>query len=326
MIIDSSKENIIKAADEILSGGIVAFPTETVYGLGADGLNPTAVAKIFEAKQRPSFNPLILHISSRDQLKELAVIENDIVYSLINRFWPGPLTLVLPKKDIVPDIVTAGNITVAVRMPNHPIAKALIDACGRPIAAPSANQFGFLSPTTAKHVEKQLGDKVNIILDGGKSNVGVESTIIEVTKTDVFILRHGGISFEQLLEVCSSVKEKSIDSNKPNAPGQLFQHYAPNIPIAFLSKITEKDLVGKSIGGLFFKEQSGSVNFDHVEVLSQNGDMREAAANLFFHLHELESKNLDLILVEAVEEKGLGIAIMDRLIKATNTYKTTSRK
>jgi len=193
MIIDSSKENIQKAADEIISGGIVAFPTETVYGLGADGLNPTAVAKIFEAKQRPSFNPLILHISSSDQLNDLVTIENDIVYKLINKFWPGPLTLVLTKKDIVPDIVTAGNPTVAVRMPNHPIAKALIDACGRPIAAPSANQFGFLSPTTAEHVEKQLGDKVKIILDGGKSNVGVESTIVEITKTEVFLLRHGGI-------------------------------------------------------------------------------------------------------------------------------------
>ncbi|MBU0474652.1 MAG: threonylcarbamoyl-AMP synthase [Bacteroidetes bacterium] len=321
MIIDSSKENINKAAEEILAGGIVAFPTETVYGLGADGLNPTAVAKIFEAKQRPSFNPLILHISSRDQLKNLVTIENDIVYLLINRFWPGPLTLVLPKKEIVPDIVTAGNSTVAVRMPNHPIAKALIEACEKPIAAPSANQFGFLSPTTAEHVEKQLGDKVNIILDGGKSDVGVESTIVEVTKTDVFILRHGGISYEQLKEVCGSVKEKIIDSNKPNAPGQLLQHYAPNIPIIFLSEITEKDVEGKRVGGLFFKQQSSSIKFEHIELLSKDGDMREAAANLFFHLHKLESKNLDLILVEAVEEKGLGIAIMDRLIKATNTYK-----
>ncbi len=321
MILKNSKENIAKAVAEIIAGDIVAFPTETVYGLGADGLNPTAVAKIFEAKQRPSFNPLILHISSRDQLKELVNIESNMVYKLINAFWPGPLTLVLPKKNIVPDIVTAGNPTVAVRMPQHPIAKMLIETCGKPIAAPSANQFGFLSPTTAEHVEKQLGKKVNIILDGGKSNVGVESTIVEVTENKIWLLRHGGISLEQLLEVCSSVEVKEIDTNKPNAPGQLLHHYAPKIPMKFLSEITLNELDGKRVGGLFFKENKTKINFAYIEFLSEVGDMREAAANLFFHLHELEVKDLDLIVVEPVEEKGLGIAIMDRLVKATNRYR-----
>ena len=321
MILKNSRENIERAAMEIIAGEIVAFPTETVYGLGADGLNPTAVAKIFEAKQRPSFNPLILHIASHDQLKELVNIESDKVYKLINHFWPGPLTLVLPKKDIVPDIVTAGNPTVAVRMPQHQIAKALIEECDKPIAAPSANQFGFLSPTTAAHVEKQLGDKVNIILDGGKSDVGVESTIVEVTNDKVWLLRHGGISLEQLREVCDSVEVKKTDSDKPNAPGQLFQHYAPKIRMKFISDILPDEHDGKRVGGLFFKENCTEINFSHVEFLSQTGDMREAAANLFFHLHELEEKELDLILVEPVEEKGLGIAIMDRLVKATNRYK-----
>ena len=321
MILKNSKKNIEKAVAEIIAGDIVAFPTETVYGLGADGLNPAAVAKIFEAKQRPSFNPLILHISSRDQLKELVNIESDKVYKLINAFWPGPLTLVLPKKEIVPDIVTAGNPTVAVRMPQHPIAKVLIEACGKPIAAPSANQFGFLSPTTAEHVEKQLGNKVNIILDGGKSDVGVESTIVEVKDNKVLLLRHGGISLEQLREVCSSVEVKEIDTNKPNAPGQLLHHYAPKIPMKFLSEITLNELDGKRVGGLFFKENKTKINFAYIEFLSEAGDMREAAANLFFHLHNLEVKDLDLIIVEPVEEKGLGIAIMDRLVKATNRYK-----
>ncbi len=321
MILKNSKKNIEKAVAEIIAGDIVAFPTETVYGLGADGLNPAAVAKIFEAKQRPSFNPLILHISSRDQLKELVNIESDKVYKLINAFWPGPLTLVLPKKNIVPDIVTAGNLTVAVRMPQHPIAKVLIEACGKPIAAPSANQFGFLSPTTAEHVEKQLGNKVNIILDGGKSDVGVESTIVEVKDNKVLLLRHGGISLEQLREVCSSVEVKEIDTNKPNAPGQLLHHYAPKIPMKFLSEITLNELDGKRVGGLFFKENKTKINFAYIEFLSEAGDMREAAANLFFHLHNLEVKDLDLIIVEPVEEKGLGIAIMDRLVKATNRYK-----
>ncbi len=321
MILKNSRENIENAAKEIIAGNIVAFPTETVYGLGADGLNPTAVAKIFEAKQRPSFNPLILHITSIDQLNELVHIESDKVYKLINHFWPGPLTLVLPKKDIVPDIVTAGNPTVAIRMPQHPIAKALIEACGKPIAAPSANQFGFLSPTTAAHVEKQLGEKVNIILDGGKSDVGVESTIIEVTEDKVWLLRHGGVSIEQLKEVCESVKIKEIDPNKPNAPGQLLHHYAPKIPMKFISNVSTKELDGKNVGGLFFKENRSEINFAHIEFLSEAGDIREAATNLFFNLHELEAKDLDLILVEPVEEKGLGIAIMDRLVKATNRYR-----
>ncbi|MCF6271062.1 MAG: threonylcarbamoyl-AMP synthase [Melioribacteraceae bacterium] len=321
MILKNSRENIENAAKEIIAGNIVAFPTETVYGLGADGLNPTAVAKIFEAKQRPTFNPLILHIASRDQLKELVSIESDKVYKLINHFWPGPLTLVLPKKKIVPDIVTAGNPTVAVRMPQHPIARALIEACGKPIAAPSANQFGFLSPTTAAHVEKQLGEKVNIILDGGKSDVGVESTIIEVTNDKVWLLRHGGVSLEQLREVCDSIEVKEIGRDKPNAPGQLFQHYAPKIPMKFVSEKSVKELDGKKVGGLFFKENTTNINFTHVKFLSESGDMREAAANLFFHLHKLEVMDLDLILVEPVEEKGLGIAIMDRLVKATNRYR-----
>lgn len=321
MIIDSNAENIKRAADEIIAGEIVAFPTETVYGLGADGLNPTAVAKIFEAKQRPTFNPLILHIASRDQLKELVEIENDKIYKLINAFWPGPLTLVLPKKEVVPDIVTAGNSTVAIRMPQHPIAKALIEACGRPIAAPSANQFGFLSPTTAEHVEKQLGTKVNIILDGGKSDVGVESTIVEITKDKVYLLRHGGISFEQLKEVCDSVEIKEANPDKPNAPGQLLHHYAPNIPLRFISDVSVEDIKGKKLGGLFFKVNNTNFEFKHVELLSETGDMTEAAANLFSHLHNLENENLDLILVEPIEERGLGIAIMDRLIKATNRYK-----
>ncbi len=321
MILKNSKENIDKAVAEIIAGNIVAFPTETVYGLGANGLNPTAVAKIFEAKQRPSFNPLILHISSRDQLKELVNIENNKVYKLIDTFWPGPLTLVLPKKEIVPDIVTAGNPTVAVRMPQHPIAKRLIEACGKPIAAPSANQFGLLSPTTAEHVEKQLGDKVNIILDGGKSDVGVESTIVEVTENKVWLLRHGGISFEQLKEVCNSIEIKEVDFNKPNAPGQLFHHYAPKIPMKFISEILPNELDGKKVGGLFFQKNTTEINFSHIEFLSVAGDMREAAANLFFNLHKLETKNLDIILVEPVNKKGMGIAIMDRLVKASNRYR-----
>jgi len=323
MILEANRDNIKKAVKAIESGEIVAFPTETVYGLGADGLNPIAVAKIFEAKNRPSFNPLILHIASTDQLYELVDVDNNKVEKLITAFWPGPLTLVLPKKEIVPDIVTAGNPTVAVRMPKHPVALELIKEANSPIAAPSANTFGFLSPTTAVHVEKQLGNKVNIILDGGKSDVGVESTIIEVAEDKIFLLRPGGIAVEQIEEVCGKkIETKQTDASKPNAPGQLLHHYAPKVPIKFLNEVSEEEIKNKKVAGLFFRQNNSKFEFKQVEILSPSGSLHEAAANLFHHLHLLESLDIDIMLVEPVREEGLGMAIMDRLRKATNRYKT----
>lgn len=321
MIFKASSENIKKAAEDIKSGEIVAFPTETVYGLGADGLNPTAVAKIFEAKNRPSFNPLILHIASTNQLYDLVNINSEKVEKLVAAFWPGPLTLVLPKKEIVPEIVTAGNQTVAVRMPKHPVAIELIKESGKPIAAPSANTFGFLSPTTAKHVEKQLGNKVGFILDGGKSSVGVESTIVEVCEDEINLLRPGGITIEMIEEVCGKVEVKQPNLNNPSSPGQLLHHYAPKVPIKFLNEVNEKEIKEKKLAGLFFTENITSLKFEHVEILSPSGKLHEAAANLFRHLHLLESMNVDLIIVEPVKEEGLGITIMDRLRKATNRYR-----
>lgn len=321
MILKASIENIKRAAEEIKSGEIVAFPTETVYGLGANGLNPTAVAKIFEVKNRPSFNPLILHIASTNQLYDLVSIKNPKVEKLVAAFWPGPLTLVLPKKEIVPEIVTAGNFTVAIRMPKHPVAIELIKASGKPIAAPSANTFGFLSPTTAEHVEKQLGQKVSFILDGGKSNVGVESTIIEVCDDKIYLLRPGGITTETIEEVCGNIEAKQPNLNNPNSPGQLLHHYAPKVPIKFLNEVNEKEVKDKKLAGLFFAENITSLKFEHVEILSPSGELHEAAANLFHHLHLLESLQVDLIIVESIKEEGLGIAIMDRLRKATNRYR-----
>ena len=205
-LVESNSETIKKASEIIRHGGLVAFPTETVYGLGADGLNSIAVAKIFEAKKRPSFNPLILHIADKNYLHNLVEYKDTRVDNLISKFWPGPLTLVLPKKDIVPDIVTAGNPTVAVRMPNHPIALELINESRTPIAAPSANKFGHLSPTTAKHVQKYLGDKVDLILDGGKSFVGVESTIIQYHEGGFYLLRHGGLAKEEIEKEIGEIK------------------------------------------------------------------------------------------------------------------------
>lgn len=317
-ITKADSETIQQAAVIIKRGGLVAFPTETVYGLGADGLNPIAVAKIFEAKKRPAFNPLILHISDKSWLKKYSAIQNEKVDQLISKFWPGPLTMVLPKTEIVPDIVTAGNPTVAVRMPNHPVALRLIEACGIPIAAPSANRFGHLSPTEASHVAKYLGDKVDMILDGGKSSVGVESTIIQFHKDEFYLLRPGGLSKEEIEKEIGEIKIGIIDPNKPNAPGQLLFHYSPQTPLKFFhKKYLDKD---KKIGMLFFKENKLAFPFAQIKILSSKGDLREAAANLFSLLHDLEKENLDLILVEPVEEKGLGRAIMDRLRKAANQH------
>ncbi len=318
-ILKTNNENIQLAVSELKSGGLVAFPTETVYGLGADGLNPVAVAKIFAVKKRPTFNPLILHVSSLEMLESIAEVSNLKVKILIARFWPGPLTLVLPKKSIVPYIVTSGLETVAVRMPNNKIALELINKFGGPIAAPSANSFSRLSPTRAEHVEKQLGEFVKIVLDGGSCNIGVESTIVEVTEDNQFLLRPGGISSEDIEKLIGKLSKVTMTPN-PNSPGQLQIHYAPKIPIKFYSEAEIDINQYKKIGALFFKEAKHNNTFEIIKVLSQKGDLVEAASKLFLHLHELENMDIDLILVEPVKQEGLGIAIMDRLTKAVNKY------
>ena len=314
-LFEANNESILKAAGLIKQGGLVAFPTETVYGLGADGLNPLAVAKIFEAKKRPTFNPLILHIAEKESLHSLVNYDDSRVESLISKFWPGPLTLVLPKKEIVPEIVTAGNPTVAVRMPAHKIALELISLSGTPIAAPSANRFGHLSPTTAKHVQKYLGDKVDMILDGGKCSVGVESTIVQYHEGNFYLLRHGGLAKEEIEKEIGEVKSGKIDISKPNSPGQLPFHYSPNTPLYFYNETFLTP--GKKIGIISFKEMKNDFPYTSQKILSQEADLREAASNLFICLHEMEKEDLELILIEPVEEKGLGRAIMDRLRKAT---------
>lgn len=313
-LVKANRESILKAAAIIKAGGLVAFPTETVYGLGADALNPIAVAKIFEAKKRPNFNPLIIHIAKKEWLQSFTEFNDSRIEKLIEKFWPGPLTLVLPKKEIVPNIVTSGNPTVAIRMPNHEVALKLIEESDTPIAAPSANKFGHLSPTTAKHVHKYLGDKVDLILDGGKSSVGVESTILQFQDGNFFILRYGGITKEELEECVGVIKSKSVDKN-PVAPGQLPFHYSPNTPLYFYDeKYLKKN---KKIGVVYFQKRKTEFEFTVEKFLSLNGDLREAASNLFLFLHELEKENLDYILIEPVPEIGLGKAIMDRLRKAT---------
>ena len=318
--VKATNENITKAAEIIRNGGTVAFPTETVYGLGANGLDPVAVAKIFEIKKRPSFNPLILHINNKAQLNTICEIGSNRIETLIDKFWPGPLTLVLPKKQIVPEIVTADNPTVAVRMPKNEIALKLIEESALPIAAPSANLFNRLSPTKAEHVYNQLGDKVDMILDGGSADVGVESTIIEIDKDDIYLLRPGGVPKEEIERTLNSKLETKKSSSDPNSPGQLPFHYSPSTPLKFMDDVNESELENKHVGGIFFREKNKSYNYDEVIILSEKGNLQEAAANLFSSLHLLDELKLDIILVEPVPEEGLGLAIMDRLKKASANF------
>ena len=314
----NDNQTIHRAAEIIKEGGIVAFPTETVYGLGADAFNPLAVARIFEVKRRPYFDPLIIHVASPSNVEELVKEIPLNAKKLIEKFWPGPLTVVLFKEEDIPDIVSAGLPTVAIRMPNHPMALALIKECKCPIAAPSANPFGYLSPTTAEHVRDQLGDQVDLILDGGPCPVGVESTILSFLEEKPRLLRPGGVSLEEIESIIGKVEISPIEE-KPSAPGMLPKHYAPRTPIVLDWNEKNLDRYGdRNIGLLVLQEPQNNLKFHSVEVLSAKGDLREAAANLFSAIRRLDALNLDLIVAKPIPEIGLGRAIMDRLRRATS--------
>lgn len=313
MVVPPTSENLEKAARILRSGGLVAFPTETVYGLGANALDAEAAARIFEVKQRPAFDPLIVHVASREMLQQVAAEVSPQAEALIERFWPGPLTLVLPKAPAVPGIVTAGLPTVAVRMPGHPVALELLRCAGVPVAAPSANPFGYLSPTRAEHVERMLGDRVDLILDGGLTTHGVESTIVLLGEKPT-VLRYGAIPLEELEPVVGPLALSVGESHKPLVPGQLPQHYAPHTPIRIARPEEVPTRGRKKLGYLAFKDVPRG--FGVVKVLSPTGDLREAAAHLFEALHQLDMLGLEAIYAEPVPEEGLGRAIMDRLRRA----------
>ncbi len=313
-------QNLIHRAAEIIrQGGVVAFPTETVYGLGANAFDPLAVARIFEIKDRPYFDPLIVHISGFEEMAGLASAIPPDAEKLIRRCWPGPLTIVLSKKESVPDLVTSGLPTVAVRMPKHPMALRLIREAGCPLAAPSANPFGYVSPTTADHVREQLGDRVDLILDGGPCEVGLESTIISFSEERPRLLRPGGLPLEEIEAIIGRVETYPVGETAPSSPGRLPRHYAPKTPIVIDRwKGNLEVYQGKRVGLLAFREpEVVSLPFDHVEVLSPRGDLREAASNLFAAIRRLDALDLEAILAEAVPEAGLGRAIMDRLGRAS---------
>ena len=303
------------AAEVIRNGGLVAFPTETVYGLGCDALNPEAVARVFEVKQRPSFDPLIVHIATRAALDRLVETISVGDHRLMDAFWPGPLTLVLPKRENVPDIVTAGLPTIAIRMPAHPVARALIREAGVPIAAPSANPFGYVSPTCAQHVLDGFGDRVDLILDGGPCPIGVESTIVSMVGTWPELLRPGSITLAEIREVIGPVVQAAA-SRTVVVPGQLPRHYATRTPVTILAPQGARPIVhGHERAGLLAMSAPGHVDdrFCAIEVLSPSGDLREAARNLFAALRRLDALGLDRLYAEPCDERGLGLAIMDRL-------------
>lgn len=316
-IVKPTEENIRIAAEIIKKGGLAAFPTETVYGLGADALNPVASAGIFEAKKRPFFDPLIVHIADLSGVETAAQNVSPKSLKLMERFWPGPLTIVLEKRDIVPDIVTSGLPTVAVRMPVHPAARSLIRAAGTPVAAPSANRFGCLSPTTAEHVYSQLGDSVDIIIDGGPCSIGIESTIVKIMNDRIHLLRPGGIAAEEIEEFTGETLITEYTGERPESPGQLPYHYSPEKRMVLVDKIEQTD---QRSGYLFFQKPAFPFPEERSRILSGKGDLREAAANLFSHLHWLDMLEIDRIYAERVEGSGLGLAIMDRLKKASMKF------
>lgn len=311
-----------EAARILRDGGIVALPTETVYGLGANATDVQAVARIFEAKQRPEFDPLIVHVPDTEAARCYVQSFPPVAEKLAVRFWPGPLTMVLPKTSAIPDLVTSGLPQVGLRVPSHAVMQSVLRLAGVPVAAPSANLFGRISPTTAQHVADQLGDRIDYILDGGPCAVGVESTVIQLADSPR-LLRPGGVSLELLEEEIGPIEIVASTDNPGDqsqlAPGMLPQHYAPRTRMKLIREGEAfPDLPADlRVGVLWFRNPV----VHHVlagEVLSREGDDREAAANLFAALRRLDDQTLDLIVAELLPEKGLGRAINDRLRRAAS--------
>ena len=307
-------KEIGKAKNLLTAGELVAIPTETVYGLAANALDGMAVAKIFTVKARPRFDPLIVHVHSVEQARDYAKAFPEKARILATAFWPGPLTLLLKKKDLIPDIVTSGLDTVGIRCPAHPLALELLRQLPFPLAAPSANPFGYISPTTAHHVNAQLGELIPYILDGGPCPVGVESTIVGFENDTPVIYRQGGIAQEAIEDVVGHLVKKISPTAKPLAPGQLDSHYAPIKPL-FLGDIAlmQKQPQHSNHGILRFK---GAASANNEIILSKTGNLEEAARNLFAALRQLDDMNVRTILAEEVPDEGLGKAINDRLRRA----------
>lgn len=331
-ILKPTRENIERSAKLILNDEIVAIPTETVYGLGANGLSDIAVSKIFKAKNRPQDNPLILHISDYDMMENLVYELSDEIKEFLNHFWPGPLTVVMKKKDIIPEAVSCGLDTVAIRMPNNEIARSFIKQCGVPIAAPSANISGKPSPTTAEDVFTDMNGKISVILDGGLCNIGIESTVLDLTKKPYTILRPGFYTKEDFLKYEDEIliDDAIVTENIiPKSPGQKYKHYAPKAKVLVISAKDRKkssmeiekiikENKNLKIGIFKFDETFLNVESENILSLGSVFDLKEMSKILFKGLREFDEKNVDLIVVEGCDEKGLGFSIMNRLKKSAS--------
>ena len=309
-------QNIAVAKAYLEAGHVVGIPTETVYGLAGNALNTDAVLTIFRVKNRPSFDPLIVHTNSLSKIDQFVSAIPDAARRLAETCWPGPLTLLLPKRDLIPDLATSGLPTVAVRIPNHPLTLALLESLDFPLAAPSANPFGYISPTTAQHVADQLGDQVPYILDGGPAQVGLESTIVGFGSATPTIYRLGGMAIEQIERLIGPVNIRTHSTSDPHAPGMLSSHYAPRKPLLLLAPGTTPP-PGERTGALVFREPFGGIRSENQRVLSPTGDLAEGAKNLFAHLRALDALDLDVLYAEPLPNTGLGQAMNDRLRRAS---------
>jgi len=312
-------KDIIHAKSLLEAGKLVGIPTETVYGLAGNALNPDAVASIFETKKRPSFDPLIIHSDSMEKIKRWVLKIPEKLKILADEFWPGPLTLLLPRESIVPDLVTSGLDRVAVRIPSHPLTLELLKSLEFPLAAPSANPFGYISPTRPEHVQKQLGDQIPYILDGGACKVGLESTIVGIEDDQIFIYRLGGLDVREIEALVGLVQIKTYSSSNPAAPGLLESHYAPSKPFILgdLDQLIQEHKHDKKrMGILSLQRIFSNMPIESQMMLSEKGDLKEAAQNLFAAMRALDELDLDLILAERMPDQGLGKAINDRLNRA----------
>lgn len=324
---------IWQAADVLRAGGLVAFPTETVYGLGANATDAEAVSRIFSAKQRPASDPVIVHIADPEQLARVAARIPDLAHALAARFWPGALTLVLERGAAIPPNVSAGRATVAVRMPSHPVARALIQAADLPVAAPSANTFSRPSATSAQHVLEDLNGHVDIILDGGSTPIGVESTVLDLTGSTPVVLRPGGVSLEQLAQIIPGIRwqPRYLQTDEDAAsPGQMIKHYSPRAPVRLFNgersavievmKQTARDVIasGRRVGMLLVEQDREAFEDLPLEVVSLGSQEQpeQISASLFAALRELDHRSVDVILARGIGREGLGAAIWDRLVRA----------
>ena len=310
-------KNIELAITLLQKEKVVAIPTETVYGLAGNAFSPKAVSTIFAVKDRPSFDPLIVHTNEFERARAFTAAIPDWARELARHFMPGPLTLLLPKAAIIPDIVTAGLPQVAVRVPIHPMAQELLKRLDFPLAAPSANPFGYISPTAAEHVEQQLGSRIPYILDGGPCQIGLESTIVGFEDGQVVVYRQGGLAVEELRKVVAPLIVRPHSSSNPQAPGMLKSHYAPRAPLVLgRLPVLQKRYRGQKIGVIAFRSPLPGIPAECQLVLSPAGELEEAARNLFAGMRRLDGLALDAIIAELLPEQGLGRAINDRLRRA----------